>query len=86
MFLVLLFFFPYLGLVTDLDGDGVVTAKDCDDSEPAARVEWCFDSNSNGSADDSCVQPVANQCLEPSAVPVDSRFVVCNCLIIGRRP
>lgn len=68
---------PVFGAITDSDGDGVKTLWDCDDSDAALKVLWCFDSDGDGAGE--CVTPVPEVCLPDGQAPDDPRYTPCTC-------
>lgn len=77
LFLLIVSWFPRLGFITDNDGDGVKTIWDCDDSDAALKVLWCFDGDGDGAGE--CVTPVPEICLPDGHMPEDPRYTQCRC-------
>ena len=76
LLLVLLYWFPSIGLMTDRDNDGVRTFKDCNDRDPSLQVTWCLHG--------VCGMPETCECLEPGRLHQDPNYEQVWCPELGK--
>lgn len=64
------------GPLADRDGDGTRAVNDCDDSDPARWLWYCYDDDKDGTWDAD--SPMPKVCASVAVPPPDPHYLACG--------